>query len=206
MGFADRVRHAWQAIAHIDAQARDERGRFITEKAPARKTAALPSILSPYPRVQTALPRPTAANLRRFAETAGRPPRHQPRQGPHRQHGLADPHPPRLTTRADIPDADARINALRRALEEPNQADSFRTLFEQVLEDLLVGGFGAIEMTATGDAERPFKLYAVDGAAIQVDPRWDGDPGAPRYGFATGPLWSRRNHPRCSTANSSTCA
>ena len=31
------------------------------------------------------------------------------------------------------------------------QSDSFRTLLEQVLEDMLVGGFGAVEMELTGD-------------------------------------------------------
>ena len=37
---------------------------------------------------------------------------------------------------------------LRRVLEEPNEVDSFRTLIEQVIEDALTGGFGAIEMEA----------------------------------------------------------
>ena len=87
---------------------------------------------------------------------------------------------------ASIPDAETRMNALRRALEEPNPSDSFRTLWEQVLEDTLVGGFGAVEMKSTGDPERPFQLFAVDGAAIQLDPKWNGDPDTPRYGFQTG--------------------
>ena len=49
------------------------------------------------------------------------------------------------------------------------QSDSFRVLLEQVLEDMLVGGFGAVEMEATGDPQRPFHLWAVDGATIQID-------------------------------------
>ncbi len=180
MGFGERVKDAWQALSRpenlsgIEAQSRDERGRFKTE-APARKTAALPSILTPYPRPgQATVPRPTAANLRRFAETpvarrainlvkdriASMDWQIRIRRG-------YDP--------AQVEDAHARSNALRQALEEPNQSDSFRTLFEQVLEDMLVGGFGAIEMKPTGDPDRPFKLYAVDGAAIQIDPRWDGE-------------------------------
>ncbi len=67
------------------------------------------------------------------------------------------------------------MQVLRRCLEEPNVADSFRVLWEQVIEDLLVGGFGAVEMEATGDALRPFHLWAVDGATIQIDSTWDGD-------------------------------
>ena len=80
------------------------------------------------------------------------------------------------------------MKVLRRCLEEPNASDSFRVLWEQVLEDLLVGGFGAVEMEATGDPERPFHLWAVDGATIQIDAKWDGDPEKPRYAQATGRL------------------
>ena len=72
--------------------------------------------------------------------------------------------------------------------EEPNVSDSFRVLWEQVLEDLLVGGFGAIEMEATGEELRPFHLWAVDGATVQIDTSWNGDPAIPRYAQATGRL------------------
>ena len=47
--------------------------------------------------------------------------------------------------------------------------DSFRTLMEQVIEDALTGGFGAIEMEPTGDGERPAMLWAVDGASIRIN-------------------------------------
>jgi phage portal protein BeeE len=36
-------------------------------------------------------------------------------------------------------------------------------------------------MEATGDAERPFHLWAVDGATIEIDVTWNGDPATPRY-------------------------
>ncbi len=83
------------------------------------------------------------------------------------------------------------MKVLRQCLEEPNASDSFRVLWEQVLEDLLVGGFGAVEMEATGDPARPFHLWAVDGATIQIDSKWDGDPAKPRYAQATGQLGAR---------------
>jgi phage portal protein BeeE len=89
---------------------------------------------------------------------------------------------------AEVADATARLKTLRQCLEEPNVADSFRTLWEQVIEDVLVGGFGAVEMEATGDPLRPFHLWAVDGATIQIDAKWDGDPATPRYAQATGRL------------------
>ncbi len=186
MGLSERMKGAWQALAgevSLEALARDERGRFMKEAE--RKTAPLPSILTPY-RGIGAVPvasKPTAARLRKFAETpvarrainvvkdriASMDWQVRVRRG---------------YTPADVADCDARLQALRHALEEPNAGDSFRTVFEQVLEDVLVGGFGAVEMKPTGDASRPFELFAVDGAAVQVDPQWNGDPDVPRYGFA----------------------
>ncbi len=155
-----------------------------------RKTVMLPSILSPYNPSragQVATPKPTPANLRKFAETpvarrainvvkdkiASMDWKIKVRRG------YSD---------VEVPEAQARMQALRRCLEEPNISDSFRTVFEQVLEDLLVGGFGALEMEATGDDLLPFHLWAVDGATIEIDVTWDGSPDKPRYAQATGGL------------------
>ena len=173
-------------LTEVDAQARDAQGRFAQEPE-ARKTAPLPSILTPYRGAGQgpSVPKPTAANLRRFAETPVA----------RRAINLVKDRVASMDwqvrvrrgyTAADVPDAEAKMQALRRALEEPNAADSFRTLIEQVLEDTLVGGFGAAEIRATDDPARPFELFAVDGAMVQVDPKWAGDPAMPRYGFATG--------------------
>jgi HK97 family phage portal protein len=57
---------------------------------------------------------------------------------------------------------------------------------EQVIEDVLVGGFGSVEIETTGDARQPVKLYPVDGATIQVNAKWDGSPDDPRYAQVTG--------------------
>jgi phage portal protein BeeE len=84
----------------------------------------------------------------------------------------------------DVAYAERKLRALRRTLEEPNAVDNFRTLIEQVIEDALTGGFGAIEMEPTGDGERPAMLWAVDGASIRINARWDGDPETPRYAQA----------------------
>jgi len=84
----------------------------------------------------------------------------------------------------DLAFAERKLRALRRTLEEPNAVDSFRTLIEQVIEDALTGGYGAIEMEPTGDGERPAMLWAVDGASIRINPRWDGQPESPRYAQA----------------------
>jgi phage portal protein BeeE len=45
-----------------------------------------------------------------------------------------------------------------------------------------------VEMEATGDPDRPFHLWAVDGATIQIDAKWDGDPSKPRYAQVTGQM------------------
>ena len=150
-----------------------------------RKTLALPSILTPYRTPSNALPKPTPVNLRRFAETPL----------VRRAINLLKDRIASLDWQVrvkrgfsivDVADVQERTAALRRGLEEPNASDSFRTLIEQVLEDALVGGFGAIEMELTGDAQKPFDLWAVDGATIQIDPKWDGNAESTRYAQATG--------------------
>ena len=182
MGVRMRLKDVWQRLAGVEAAAGDA-------TMGERKTAMLPSILSPYNPAgrggQSSLPKPTAANLRKFAETpvvrrainvvkdkiASMDWQVRVRRG--HSDGM-------------VADSEARIKVLRRCLEEPNTSDSFRVLWEQVLEDLLVGGFGAVEMEATGDPERPFHLWAVDGATIQIDTKWNGDPEKPRYAQSTG--------------------
>lgn len=181
MGVRETVKDVWQRLAGVEAAEGDAtKGE--------RKTAMLPAIFSPYNPTrggQAALPKPTPANLRKFSETpvvrrainvvkdriASMDWQVRVRRG---YDGAA------------VEDRAARMNVLRQCLEEPNTADSFRVLWEQVLEDLLVGGFGAVEMEATGDPARPFHLWAVDGATIQIDSKWDGDPAKPRYAQATG--------------------
>ena len=150
------------------------------EKDVERKTLALPAILSPVQFPGQSLPKPTPANLRRLAETpivrrainvikdrvAAMDWQVRVRRGCASGDHAADA---------------AKITALRRALEEPNEVDSFRTLIEQVIEDALTGGYGSIEMESTGNAERPVMLWAVDGASIRINPRWDGQPDSLRY-------------------------
>jgi phage portal protein BeeE len=126
------------------------------------------------------MPKATAHNLRRFAETpvarkainvvkdrvSGMRWRIQPKNG---------------RTMGEIPAGAERVRLLTDNFDAPNPDDTFRSFSEQVLEDVIVGGFGAIEVCATGDPARPLVLWPVDGASIQIKSDWDGQPGSPRY-------------------------
>jgi HK97 family phage portal protein len=149
----------------------------------SRRTLALPSILSPVQYPGRLLPKPTPANLRRFAET----PLVRRAINVIKDRIAAMDWQVRLRRGVEPGDADEelkKLKALRRVLEEPNPSDSFRTLIEQAIEDALTGGFGAIEMEPTGDAERPAMLWPVDGASIRINAKWDGQPDTPRYAQA----------------------
>jgi phage portal protein BeeE len=149
-----------------------------------RRTLPLPSILNTYGPRPDAYPKPSPTNLRRFSETpvarkaintikdsiAGMRWRIQPRPG----RDLGNP------------DVESRAHILSENFDAPNPDDSFRSLAEQVLEDVIVGGFGAIELENTGDPSRPLTLWPVDGASIRIQSEWDGLPGSPRYAQMTG--------------------
>src|SRR5579863_5986624 len=148
-----------------------------------RRTLALPAIFSPVQFPGKLLPKPTPANLRRFAETpvvrrainvikdriASMDWQVRVRRG---------------VSVHEIDQRDEKLQALRRTLEEPNAVDTFRTLIEQVIEDALTGGYGAVEMEPTADPKRPAMFWAVDGATIRMNARWDGQPETARYAQA----------------------
>ena len=158
------------------------------------------------------VPKPTPANLRRFAETpiarrainvikdriAGMRWRIQARSG---------------RSLGQIEDGALRAQILTANFEAPNPDDSFRSFVEQVLEDVIVGGYGAIELDLAGDGERdgqrgapsagsgqavptagraaalpsaPLVMWPVDGATIRMITDWDGKPDSPRYAQVTG--------------------
>jgi HK97 family phage portal protein len=153
------------------------------EAAAERRTLALPVISSPVQFPGHLLPKPTPVNLRRFAETPVV--RRAINVIKDRIAAMDWQVRVRRGVRPDgIDEAAKKLAALRRMLEEPNAVDSFRTLIEQVIEDALTGGYGAIEMEPTGDEERPAMLWAVDGASIRINARWDGQPETPRYAQA----------------------
>jgi HK97 family phage portal protein len=171
----EQIRGLWGRGGGVrkDAVAANEAGR---------RTLALPSILSPVQSAGRLMPKPTPVNLRRFAET---PVVRRAINVIKDRVAAMD-----WQVRACAPggcavgernEMEARARALKHVLQEPNPSDSFRTLIEQAIEDALTGGYGAIEMEATGDPERPAMLWAVDGASIRINGKWDGDAETPRY-------------------------
>ena len=92
-----------------------------------------------------ALPKRTPATLRRFAETPV--PRRAINVIKDRIAGMRW----RIQARSgralkQLPDGAARIRILTDNFEAPNPDDSFRSFIEQVLEDVIVGGYGAVEI------------------------------------------------------------
>ncbi len=183
MGVGAAVKEMWDRVTGVQAEQATES---------ARKTVAAPlagSIFAPArggAGVNT-LPKPTAANLRRFAETPAA------RRAINCIKDKIACMEWRLEAKPDAGDENAetraeRARALRRAFEAPNESDSFRTFIEQVIEDVLVGGFGAAEIEVTSDAAAPVRLYPVDGATIKINSQWNGDANQPRYEQVTGRL------------------
>ena len=182
MKVAEQMRQMWRQATGSRQQDRLE---SASGGEPERKTLALPSILSPFSSgVQLPgrlLPKPTPANLRRFAET----PVVRRAINVIKDRVAAMDWQVRVRRGCgDVAFTERKLRALRRMLDEPNAVDSFRTLIEQVIEDALTGGYGAIEMEPTGDPERPAMLWPVDGASIRINPGWDGQPDTPRYAQA----------------------
>lgn len=83
------------------------------------------------------------------------------------------------------PELERQAEIARRCFESPNQDDDFRTLREQVIEDILTGA-GAIEKQVSGDALRPLWMWPVDGLSIQMYPGWAGGSNEARYCQSVG--------------------
>jgi HK97 family phage portal protein len=183
MTITETLRGAWRRMAGVSFGSMAElfAGAPTDQQlAKRRRTSALPSIFNSYGPLNEAMPKPTPYNLRRFSEIpiarraincikdriAGMRWRVQPRQG----YALDA-----------IPNGAERVRLLTDNFDAPNPDDSFRTFAEQVLEDIIVGGYGAIEVQATGDAAKPLVLWPVDGASIRMNLDWDGSPHSQRY-------------------------
>ena len=179
MKVGEQLREMWRQ-ARGGKDARHESVELAAAAEAERKTLALPAIISPLQFPGRHLPKPTPVNLRRFAEI----PVVRRAINVIKDRIAAMDWQVRVRRGAQIKDAveaQTKLRALRRTLEEPNATDSFRNLIEQVIEDALVGGYGAAEMEPTGDPERPAMLWPVDGASIRINAKWNGEEEVPRY-------------------------
>ena len=211
MNIREKVRGAMRRVGEVSL--REWMATNLFAGRGGRRTAGAGSNLAPFsspgfaragipgtgsragaPAPHSLVPKPTPANLRRFAETpvarrainvikdriVGMRWRIQPRRG---------------RVLEQIPDGAQRIQVLTENFEAPNPDDSFRSLIEQVLEDVIVGGYGAIEIdlvegwtgpSAGGTPALPLLMWPVDGATIRMMTDWDGRPDSPRYAQVTG--------------------
>lgn len=188
MGLGASVKEIWKRVSGVEAAGVDPSVENFGERKTTVTPLGMNSIFAPFRTtgIQNALPKPTAANLRRFAETPAA--RRAINSIKDRIACMDWRIEVRQSAGADlVGDRTKRAEALTRAFEMPNESDSFRTMIEQVIEDTLVGGFGAAEID-TGDSELPVRIYPVDGASIQVNANWKGNPSDPRYAQVTGKL------------------
>ena len=196
MKIAETVRGAWRRMAGVSAEGLSTllaKSPLLANNArngaPARRTTALPSILNSYGPTNDAMPKPTPYNLRRFSETpiarraincikdriAGMRWRVQPRQG---------------YSLEAIPAGAERVRILTSNFEAPNPDDSFRSLAEQVLEDTIVGGFGAIEVQLNPGWDAAAALSGAANPHFSQSAREIGHPGASvgQTGASAAPL------------------
>lgn len=149
-------------------------------KAPQRDTQAYPNFLIQTQRGEKRpVYKPTPRNLRYFSRT------------PYARRAInAIKNPVAMLDWEVVPipgvelnsELERQIAVAKVSLERPNTDDSFRTMTEQVVEDILCGA-GAIEIQLAGDRAW---LFPTDGLSIQVYPGWTGAPDEARYCQATG--------------------
>jgi len=161
---------------------------------PARRTEEFPVLTQGGANGRSALSltfsKPTPYNLRRFSEY---PPARRAINAlcnpildlPWQIAPVVDPTHPK--TAAEMPaEQGQRIAIATRMLQEPNDDQSWRLWLEMLLEDVVVGGYGAAETGRTGDPARPLFLWPVDGQSVRINAAWDGHPDTPRYTQSLG--------------------
>lgn len=149
-------------------------------KAPRRDTLPFPLWLWPNSRgSKRPVYKPTPRNLRAFSET------------PYARRAINAIKNPIARLEWEIvpvpgvemnSELERQIAVVKASLANPNNDDSFRSMTEQVVEDMLCGA-GAIEMQPGADR---IWLFPTDGLAIQVHVGWSGDPNEARYCQTSG--------------------
>lgn len=149
---------------------------------PERESLAYPKLISLMGQNRTmGSPKPTPTNLRYFSRTVYA-----------RRAINAIKNPVASFEWEVVPDGikgkaiEAQCDLIAKCLDQPNQADSFRSLVEQLIEDALVTGAGVLEQAISGDPSRPLWLWPVDATTIRPVVQWDGNPRSVRFVQGTG--------------------
>ena len=152
-----------------------------TRKSPERESMAYAKLMSiggqRYSQDRPMV-KPTPANLRRFSKTV------YARRAINRVKNAVASLKWEVAAKPGIKGSSvikSQIETVTMCLNRPNRDDSFRTMLEQVCEDILVFGAGAIEQETGSDLMRPLWLWPVDASSIEIYAAWDGTKSAPRY-------------------------
>lgn len=157
-----------------------------TRKIPQRETDAYARLMNLGSiRFQKDRPliKPTPANLRKFGRTV------YARRAINRVKGAVASLDWEITTKKGVkltPELKRQIEVVTACFQKPNNDDSFRTLLEQIAEDYLTFGAGAIEQAVGGDKVRPLWMWPVDASSIQIFPGWSGEKNEARYAQVLG--------------------
>ncbi len=162
-----------------------ERVRRLFAAAEPRKTVVLP--MSNRRVAREALPKPTPASLRRFSET---PVARKAINSIKDRVACMKWHIQLRGSETPAQASDPRVAVLAANFESPNSDDSFRSITEQVIEDLLVCGAGALEVQRTQNPARPLLMWPADATTIRIYANWNGEPDTPRYAQVTP--WGER--------------
>jgi phage portal protein BeeE len=151
-------------------------------KSPQRETSAYAKLQSLAGGYSTGkdrpLIKPTPSNLRRFSRTP------YARRAINRIKNAIVMLPWEIRTKKGVAltgELKRQIEVATACFQRPNQDDSFRTMLEQVIEDICIAGAGALEREQGADQMRPLWMWPVDALSIQIYPGWSGDRNEARY-------------------------
>lgn len=125
-------------------------------------------------------PKPTPTNLRYFSRTV------YARRAINRIKDAIVALPWQVVADSKASASLKQCELVMKCLDNPNQADSFRTLLEMFIEDALISGAGVLEQAVSPDAARPIWLWPVDSTTVRPVVKWDGNPKSVRFLQALG--------------------
>ena len=73
------------------------------------------------------------------------------------------------------------IKVLENIINKPNETDTYRTFWGQIINETLIGDNGAAEIVVTNHQSQPIKLYPVNGFALEHVTGYFTNPDYPRF-------------------------